>query len=360
MPISITVTTALDWGFHDVAAITLQNAIHLWSPRTTGASLLYEPEDDNELTITSVKWNKGSTTPYLAVGTQNGRILIIENEQQTVLQNAPIHIGRVGMLAWNNNGSLVASVSHDKTCVLSDVRSNLSPVSIFSSHTDEVCGLSWSPDDRYIATGGVDKHVFVWDVRNTQHPFFSTEDVHTSAVKAIEWCPSERMLLATGGGRDDGRIIFWDVQHNRSVNVIETGAQICTLLWSPHDKEILSTHGYPKPSTQIWSTVDGHLLGQLGTHTGRVIHSTLAPDEQSVLTGGEDEKICLWKVFRKTVPTSSSSSSQKLLPVNRQLPPDTISFPHNSTIASTQTSDMIGSSGVEFEQMERHSVLPFR
>lgn len=52
-------------------------------------------------------------------------------------------------------------------------------------HTQEVCGLTWSPDGRYLASGGNDNTVNVWPAtqggaqRNIVHTF--TE--HEGAVK---------------------------------------------------------------------------------------------------------------------------------------------------------------------------------
>jgi len=35
--------------------------------------------------------------------------------------------------------------------------------SVFESHTQEVCGLKWSPDERYLTSGGSDALVNVWE-----------------------------------------------------------------------------------------------------------------------------------------------------------------------------------------------------
>lgn len=35
--------------------------------------------------------------------------------------------------------------------------------STFSSHTNEVCGIKWSPDEHYLTSGGSDYMVHVWE-----------------------------------------------------------------------------------------------------------------------------------------------------------------------------------------------------
>lgn len=77
-------------------------------------------------------------------------------------------------------------------------------------HTQEVCGLRWSPDGRYLASGGNDNVVNVWEAsgRNV-HKYTS----HTAAVKALAWCPWHASTLATGGGTDDRSIKLWNINH---------------------------------------------------------------------------------------------------------------------------------------------------
>ena len=36
-------------------------------------------------------------------------------------------------------------------------------VATLANHSQEVCGLSWSPDGQYLASGGNDNAVNVWD-----------------------------------------------------------------------------------------------------------------------------------------------------------------------------------------------------
>ncbi len=53
------------------------------------------------------------------------------------------------------------------------VASDFSPVSDkdWAFHTARVNCVAWSDDSRYIATGGLDTNLIVWDMQNTgEHP----------------------------------------------------------------------------------------------------------------------------------------------------------------------------------------------
>ena len=276
----------------------MQSSVYLWAPHAPDAQLLFEPPEDSDVSITSIKWSTGSGPLQLAVGTQSGGILTIDSESNSIVHTLQVHSGRVDAICWNN--ALFASASQDKRVILSDTRQRLATVSVIKGHSEEVCGVAWSPDGMYLSTGGLDKQLNVWDVRQNERPVFSSSK-HTSAVKAMDWSRTERNVLASGGGREDGKIRLWDIQRGREVSCIDTQSQVCTLLFSPTEFELLSTHGYPKPASKVWSvsmTGESRELGVLGTHTGRVLHSTLGADGKMVMTGGEDERICLWNVFR--------------------------------------------------------------
>ena len=75
-------------------------------------------------------------------------------------------------------------------------------------HRQEVCGLKWSPDNQYLASGGNDNKLFVWNASSLQPVHAFTE--HLAAVKAIAWSPHHPGLLASGGGTADRCIRFWN------------------------------------------------------------------------------------------------------------------------------------------------------
>ena len=75
-------------------------------------------------------------------------------------------------------------------------------------YRQEVCGLKWSPDNQYLASGGNDNKLFVWNSSMTNPVHTFTE--HLAAVKAIAWSPHHHGLLASGGGTADRCIRFWN------------------------------------------------------------------------------------------------------------------------------------------------------
>ena len=91
-------------------------------------------------------------------------------------------------------------------------------------HKQEVCGLRWSPhDEMMLASGGNDNKLMLWQVGQSNNPLIKFGQ-HTAAVKAINWSPLHRGLLATGGGTADQHIRFWNTLTLQPLSAIDTGS----------------------------------------------------------------------------------------------------------------------------------------
>ncbi|CAN1751062.1 Cell division cycle 20.1, cofactor of APC complex, partial [Linum perenne] len=161
----------------------------------------------------------------------------------------------------------------------------------------QVCGLKWSASGQKLASGGNDNLVYIWDSARTQY-LHRLED-HTSAVKALAWCPFQGNLLATGGGVGDGKIKFWNTHTGACLNSVDTGSQVCGLLWNKKEREILSSHGFPRNELTLWKYPSMVEINELNGHTSRVLFMAESPNGCTVATaaGAEDETLKLWNVF---------------------------------------------------------------
>ena len=139
---------------------------------------------------------------------------------------------------------MLSSGSRDSSILHHDMRLSRSVVQTFIGHQQEVCGLAWSPDNKYLASGGNENLLCIWDptrgssssggsVNSNVQPNSSTVaplysfDQHQAAVKALAWCPFQRNVLALGGGTADRMIRIWNVGNGSSVRSVDSGSQVC-------------------------------------------------------------------------------------------------------------------------------------
>jgi cell division cycle 20-like protein 1 (cofactor of APC complex) len=137
-----------------------------------------------------------------------------------------------------------------------------------------------------LASGGNDNKLYVWNNRSSIP--ISKFNSHTAAVKAIAWNPNLHGLLASGGGSQDRTIRFWNTLTNTQVDSIDTGSQVCNLLFSTVTNELVSTHGYSQNEIIVWKYPSLEKISTLTGHTSRVLYLAMNPKGETIVTGAGD------------------------------------------------------------------------
>ena len=309
----------LEWGASDILAVALGPEIYLWNSETSETSLLMsiiKDENQNESNsllnnnnnvITSLSWMNNGVG--MGIGLPNGVLEIWDVNKSTKIREIEAHSDRISSLAWN--GYIVTSGSKDKVIKNFDVRCQDSEISKIRQHKQEVCALRYSPDGDLLASGGNDNTAFIWDVRklnnkllnisnlneinNSIKPLF-VNNYHTAAVKALSWCPWQRHILATGGGSKDRTLKIFNCDSNKIIKNVDTGSQVCAVLWNKKEREIISSHGFNKNQITIWNYQKMKKVCELKGHMSRVLYLTISPDENYICSGSGDETLRFWKI----------------------------------------------------------------
>ncbi|XP_060173130.1 B-type cell cycle switch protein ccs52A-like [Lycium barbarum] len=290
----------VDWSSQNVLAVGLGSCVYLWHASSSKVVQLCDLGIDGD--VSSVGWAQRGT--HLAIGTSNGKVQLWDASQSKRIRTMEGHRLRVGALAWSS--SQLSSGSRDKSILQRDIRAQEDYVSKLSGHKSEVCGLKWSYDSRELASGGNDNRLFVWNNHSTQPVLKYCE--HTAAVKAIAWSPHVHGLLASGGGTADRCIRFWNTTTNTHLSCMDTGSQVCNLVWSKNANELVSTHGYSQNQIILWRYPTMSKIATLTGHTYRVLYLAISPDGQTIVTGAGDETLRFWNVFPS--PRSQNTESE--------------------------------------------------
>ncbi|KAJ0233248.1 WD40 repeat-containing protein [Hirschfeldia incana] len=305
----------LDWGSANILAIALGHTVYLWNASSGSTSELVTV-DEEKGPVTSVNWAPDGRR--LAVGLDNSQVQLWDsdsNRQQRTLKGC--HESRVGSLAWRNDHILTTG-GMDGKIVNNDVRIRSHVVETYRGHTREVCGLKWSGSGQ-LASGGNDNLVHIWDC-SMASSWLHRLEAHTSAVRALAWCPFQANLLATGGrGEEDRTIKFWNTHTGACLNSVDTGSQVCSLLWSKNERELLSSHGLTQNQLTLWRYPSMVKMAELTGHTSSVLHMAQSPDGSTVASAAGDETLRLWKVFgepetaKKPAPKSAHAPFSQVL-----------------------------------------------
>lgn len=301
----------VDWSSQNVLAVGLGSCVYLWSACTSQVTRLCDLSTDTN-TVTSVSWNERGT--HVAVGTHHGYVTVWDVQAAKQVNKLVGHSARVGALAWN--GEVLSSGSRDRIIMQRDTRCVSSvPERRLAGHRQEVCGLKWSPDNQYLASGGNDNRLYVWNQHSTSP--IQSYGQHQAAVKAIAWSPHHHGLLASGGGTADRCIRFWNTLTGQPMQCVDTGSQVCNLAWSKHSSELVSTHGYSQNQILVWKYPSLMQVAKLTGHSYRVLYLALSPDGEAIVTGAGDETLRFWNVFSKVRSQKENKSLLHLFNIIR-------------------------------------------
>ncbi|XP_075922245.1 cell division cycle protein 20 homolog isoform X1 [Petromyzon marinus] len=284
----------LDWSVDNVVCVALgQFGTYLWDAETGNVTQHMKMEGQDY--PSSVSWVPTGGN-IIAIGTSFKTVQIWDVERNKCLRNMQGHSGRVSSLSWN--GHLLSSGSRSGQIHHHDVRMVQHHVATLSGHSQEVCGLAWSPGGRLLASGSNDNNLLVWANGTTSSAPLHSLQQHTAAVKALAWCPWQASLLASGGGTNDHHIRLWNINTGICFNAVDAKSQVCSVLWSSEHKELLSAHGYAKNQLTLWAYPAMVPIAELLGHTERVLQVVASPDGSSVMSVGADESLRLWRCFQ--------------------------------------------------------------
>ncbi|CAI9113479.1 OLC1v1014089C1, partial [Oldenlandia corymbosa var. corymbosa] len=289
----------LDWGSSNVLSIALGSTVYLWDA-TDGATSELVTVDDENGPVTSVKWAPDGR--HIAVGLNNSDVQLWDSTSNRLLRTLKGgHQTRVGSMDWNNH--ILTTGGMDGKIINNDVRVRSHIVETYRGHHQEVCGLKWSASGQQLASGGNDNLLHIWDrsmastqAARQQQWLHRLED-HTAAVKALAWCPFQSNLLASGGGGGDRSIKFWNTHTGACLNSVDTGSQVCALLWNKNERELLSSHGFTQNQLTLWKYPSMVKIAELNGHTSRVLYMAQSPDGCTVASAAGDETLRFWNVF---------------------------------------------------------------
>ncbi|KAE9599688.1 putative transcription factor WD40-like family [Lupinus albus] len=303
----------LDWGSSNVVSIALSNTVYLWDASDSSTSELVTVDEDDG-PVTSVNWAPDGR--HLAIGLNNSHVQLWDSMTSKLVRTLRGgHQGRVCSLAWNNH--ILTTGGMDGKIINNDVRVRSHIVETYRGHQQEVCGLKWSGTGQQLASGGNDNFVHIWDrsMSSTSLPtrWLHRFEEHRGAVKALAWCPFQGNLLASGGGGDDQCIKFWNTHTGACLNSVNTGSQVCALLWNKNERELLSSHGFAENQLALWKYPSMVKMAELNGHTSRVLCMAQSPDGCTVASAAGDETLRFWNVFG-TPEVAESAPKAKVEP----------------------------------------------
>jgi|GEM_PF-2655253 len=132
------------------------------------------------------------------------------------------------------------------------VWSQETPSIMNTGHTDEILALAMSKDGQYLASGGKDNIIIVWD-------FLLGKEIarlksHTKQINDLKFLNSNVLVSAS----EDGYILFWDIYSGKIIRSLFNKVGVKSIDISP-DQSMLVSAG-PYSPFKVWNLKDTSLV----------------------------------------------------------------------------------------------------
>ena len=196
----------------------------------------------------------------------------------------------VGLVAfaWSPTGDQMALAFNNGDVLLMDIATKATHLLFATGQNGSTDVIAWSPDGKYIATGGMVYDVDVWDSGTGQQVY--TNAGYASRVTAIAWSPdSQRIAVADSSGP----VHVWDALTGDHALVYAGNVSIITAVaWSP-DGNLIAIGDY-QGSVAVWSPGSATPMLTYHNHKDSVWTVAWSPDGKRIASADNHGTVEIW------------------------------------------------------------------
>lgn len=150
-----------------------------------------------------------------------------------------------------------------------------------TGHTACVLAMAYSPDGRYVASGGQDNTIIIWDL-------YSRKELrkligHTSFVNYISYSPDGKFLAS---GSTDGTIRIWNVETGDGLQCLKTESRIIYVNYLKNSEFIISA-AFQESSFLLWDLKSGKKIKELKIDNFEFASADFSPIKKEIAVTDE-------------------------------------------------------------------------
>ena len=218
------------------------------------------------------------------------------------------HSGEVFATRFDPTGQYIASGSMDRSIFLWRTYGSCENYGQMTGHKGAVLDLHWSRDSSYLFSTSADFTLASWDVETGQR--IRKHEGHEEIVNCMAASSRGEEVLVSGS--DDGCVGIWDPRVKRAVDFIETDFPITAVAVAEAGNEIYT--GSVDCAIRSYDVRKKAVAYSMGGHTDTVTSLSISPDNQSLLSYSHDGTARTWDI-RPFAPVDRSSKTFTGAPV---------------------------------------------
>ena len=182
----------------------------------------------------------------------------------------------------------------------------LQPDKELKGHTKPLWAVRFSPDDNWIASGGVDGNLQIWQKSNAAlvHTLKQPMGITTLAFRP------DGGAIATGSY--DGGIRIWNLA-TKSIEKEWTAGKgtVWSVVWSADGKRLAS--GGQDRQVKLWNAATGNLVQAMPGHKLNIWKVRFTPDGKQIISSSFDDTIKIWEAGTGTLARTLAGHSQAVV-----------------------------------------------
>lgn len=228
-------------------------------------------EDDEICDVRSVRFSPdGAMIAY----TMDQKIFLLDVQSRKTRRCLEGHTDDINGLAFRRESRFLASCSDDQTVCIWDTNTETGGLlCVLEGHGDDVNGVSFSSDGLRLASGSSDSTIRIWKLSTNSSddkPSYELEKVlrgHDGMVMALSFAPKGQQLISSSS---DNTVRIWDVNTEQEAEIVQEAEMVQEEPDHP-----------PKPQP-------------LEGHSTLISFVAFSHNEKMFASASSDGQICLW------------------------------------------------------------------
>ncbi|MCX6626627.1 MAG: WD40 repeat domain-containing protein, partial [Candidatus Solibacter sp.] len=274
--------------------------------------------------VRAVAFGKDGRTLAVAAGVagRSGAVLLLDLETGAI---TPIQQAKDEMLAVavSTDGRWLATGGTDSTVRVWNLETQAAPLEL-KGHTDWISGLAFSPDGRLLASSSADKTARVWKTETWKEAFQLPAQI-TEPVSGVAFATEGDLLAFAVGGPEERSVRVWRTQgafteidssrpgarnQVRQTRLLDTGAcmplAVTFAKAQPRSRMVV---GCTDKTVRLMGP-NGNTIATAAGHADWVYAEAASPDGLRLASGSGDGTVKLWGPAGRLLLTLGEGTAQ--------------------------------------------------
>ena len=317
------------------------------------ATLGYEPSaplPDVTNSVYSVAYSPDGR--YLLAGLSGSGVRMWDMQTRQIITPVWPIKGEVYGVAYRPDGQQ-AAITNGKNVVIVDAQG--ASIITLTGHTGIVFSVAYSPDARWLASGGGDGNAYVWDTTTWQAISLTN---HLRSVRSVAFSPDGRSL-ATGSW--DKTILVWPISTTAGLT-LSIGQPLTltghtdlveSVAFSPDSRWLAS--GSDDRTVRVWNVTTGKEDMTLTGQSDAVRAVAFSADGQWLLSGGADSLVMIYAFGRRDPQYVERLTGATSLINSAAFSPDSRYVAAGSGDGSIHVWDRLSPASVPYKPLQGHT-----